>query len=262
MRIVTLACSNTEIVCALGCGDRIVGVDDHSDYPEATIARAEKVGPDLGISIEKVTQLRPDLVVASLTVPGHERIIEGLEQAKLPHIVLEPVSIPDVYDDIRTIAKAIGVEERGRALAESMARELKPQNPSSAPKPRILVEWWPRPVIVPGGQSWVNQLLEAAGAVNPFSHHEGKSSPISVETAQQLAPDAAVISWCGVKTEKYRPSVVYERPGWSDIPAVKNRQVHCVPEAYLGRPSPRLVDGYRAFVRIVNAVAGSSEPTP
>ena len=75
MRIVTHACSNTEIVAALGLGDAIVGCDDHSDFPPEVVGRAARVGPDLHVDVEKVKALRPDLVVYSLTIPGHERAL-------------------------------------------------------------------------------------------------------------------------------------------------------------------------------------------
>ena len=86
MRIVSLACSNTEIVCALGCADLLVGVDDHSDFPTDVVGPLPKVGPDLDIDVERVAALEPDLVLATLTVPGHEKIVEQLEIAGLPYI--------------------------------------------------------------------------------------------------------------------------------------------------------------------------------
>jgi len=239
-----------------------VGVDEHSDFPEDVVGALPKVGPDLGVDVDKVAALKPDLVLASLTVPGHERIVEGLEKAGLPVVALEPVSIADVHANICTIASLLGIPERGAELAAQMERDIpspRDRVANESERPRILVEWWPRPVICPTRGSWVNELLASAGAVNPLEQRDGKSETVSVEMANQLAPDAVVISWCGVKTEKYRPSVVYERPGWESIPAVRNRRVFCVPEAYLGRPGPRLVDGYRAFKRIVDGLASATE---
>lgn len=266
MRIVTLACSNTEIVCALGCEDQLVGVDDHSDYPEAVVAKLPRVGPELGIDIAKVAALQPDLVLASLTVPGHERVIANLEEAGIPFIAPEPVSLQDVHANICTIASLLSIPEHGAALAAQMEREIPNGRPrknngesdDSSKRPRILVEWWPDPVICPSRSSWVNQLLAAAGAVNPFEKHDGKSATLSVEMARELAPDAVVISWCGVDPATYRPSAVYDRPGWESIPAVRNRRVYCVPEGHLGRPGPRLVKGYRAFKGIVNELASAT----
>jgi len=124
MRIVSLACSNTEIVHALGCGHLLVGVDDHSDWPPRLVDPLPKVGPDLDIDVEAVAGLDPDLVLATLTVPGHEKVVAELEDAGLPFIAPEPVSIPDVYRDVRQIAGLLGVEERGEALVAEMREEL------------------------------------------------------------------------------------------------------------------------------------------
>ena len=88
-RIVSLCPSNTEILFALGLVESIVGVDSHSDYP-TQVKELPRVGPDLRINMEKVKALEPDLVVASLTVPGMERNIQALEKTKLPYIILNP----------------------------------------------------------------------------------------------------------------------------------------------------------------------------
>jgi iron complex transport system substrate-binding protein len=78
MRIVSHTCSNTEIVCALGCGDRLVGVDADSDHPPEAVARLPKLGRDLELDVAAVRALRPDLVLTSQTVPGHERTVAAL----------------------------------------------------------------------------------------------------------------------------------------------------------------------------------------
>lgn len=249
MRVVSLTCSNTEITCALGAAESLVGVDNHSDYPVEVVSRLPRVGPDLTIDIAAVARLRPDLVLASLTVPGHERVIEGLERARLPYLAPEPRSIADVYADIRLIGAALDVGARAEELVAEMQAEIQPVD--VAKRRRILVEWWPKPVIVPGRESWVTELIEAAGAVNPLGERRVKSAPITDADALALDPEAIVISWCGVRAEKYHPHVVYRRAAWQELPALKNRRVYGVPEAYLGRPGPRLVEGYRALRRIV-----------
>lgn len=251
-RVVTTTCSNTEIVCALGCADRLVGVDDHSDYPPDVVDRLPRVGPDLGVDPARVAALEPDLVIASLTVPGHEHVVESLRAAGLPVIAPQPTALPHVARDIRDIAARLGVSDRGEALASAFETELAAGAalPSADP-PRILVEWWPKPVIVPGRHSWVTELIALAGGVNPFGAEDCESAPIDADRAQDLAPDAVVISWCGVPTAKYRPSIVAQRPGWSDLPAVRSGRIVAIPEAYLGRPGPRLIDGLRALRDVV-----------
>jgi len=251
VRVVALTCSNTEIVCALGCSELLVGVDNHSDFPEAVVAALPRVGPDLDIDVKKVEALRPDLVLASLTVPGHERIIERLERAGLPYLAPEPVSIADVYADILTIGKTLGVPERAEALVAELKAELERRPEPAGARPRVLVEWWPKPVIVPGRDSWVNQLLDAAGGSNTLAERAVKSAPIDDAEACALAPDAIVISWCGVPFEKYRPDIVYRRQAWQDMAALRKKRVYCIPEAHLGRPGPRLVEGCRSLRRIV-----------
>jgi iron complex transport system substrate-binding protein len=252
VRIVSLACSNTEIVCALGQSARLVGVDDHSDYPEDVVGRLPRVGPDLGIDLERVAALRPELVLASLTVPGHEHVIDALARMGMPFVVLAPISVADVYGDIRRIAELLGVRANGETLIADMRAELDaPPDDPHRPRPRILVEWWPKPVIVPGRDSWVCQLLDAAGGENPLGDCAVKSRPITDDEAIALDPDAIVISWCGVRPEKYRPDVVHRRPRWQSLRALRENRVYTIPEAYLGRPGPRLVDGCRALRRIV-----------
>lgn len=268
MRVVSLACSNTEIVCALGCADLLVGVDDHSDFPPDVVARLPRVGPDLTPDIARVTALEPDLVLATLTVPGHERVIEELEAAGLPYIAPEPVSLDDVYRDIEDIGARLGVPERAREVEAAMRRELGPSTPAgddATDRPSILVEWWPKPVIAPGRFSWVDELIALAGGSNPLGHESVKSRPLSDDEVREIDPAAIVLSWCGVPFDKYRPDVVYGNPAWKSLAAIAGRQVHCVPEAFLGRPSPRLVEGFQALRGVVESVlatrVASSSPS-
>jgi len=255
MRVVSLTCSNTEIVCALGMADALVGVDDHSDHPPEVVEALPRVGPDLQIDIDAVQRLRPDLVLASLTVPGHEQVVAGLEAAGLPWIAPEPVAVDHVLDDVDTIAEALGVPERGAALREELRTGLQPRAPLPR-RPRVLVEWWPKPVIVPGRDSWVTQLLDRAGAVNPLADDPCKSRPVTDDEVVAMAPDAVVVCWCGVPFHRYRPDVVTRREAWADTPALRHGQVHLVPEAFLGRPGPRLVEGLAALRAVAEAAAG------
>jgi iron complex transport system substrate-binding protein len=241
MRVVSLTCSNTEIVCALGAAGELVGVDDHSDFPEEVVRRLPRVGPDLGIDIAKVRALKPDLVLASLTVPGHERVVA----ARLAH----------VYAEVHEVAARLGCAARGAALVAELTQAFAAPAAIEQRRPRILVEWWPKPVIVPGRDSWVSDLIALAGGENPLAQAPVKSRPITDEEARALDPDAVVIAWCGVRPEKYRPQVVYRRAAWQGLRALAERQVHCIPEAFLGRPGPRLVHGLAALRAVVGACA-------
>lgn len=261
MRVVTTTCSNTEIVCALGCADMLVGVDEHSDFPPEVVARLPRVGPDLGVDPARVAALEPDLVIASYTVPGHEKVVAGLRAAGLQVEAPEPVCIDDVYGDVRAIAGWLGVSARGERLVEEMKAVLEAPRPTSRDpsvrRPRILVEWWPKPVIVPGHASWVTELIERAGGTNPWGHEDVKSRPVRDEEVRAANPDAVVIAWCGVRPERYRPSVVARRTAWADVEALRRGRIYCVSEEFLGRPSPRLVDGFRALAHIVDEIVSA-----
>lgn len=253
MRLVSHTASNTEIVCALGAADLLVGVDADSDYPPEVVSRLPQLGRDLQLDIDAVLALKPDLVLSSLTVPGHEKVVEGLQARGVPVLVADPVSLEGVYQSIREIAAALGRAPQGSALIDAMDAAM-PRIPRRH-RPRILVEWWPKPVIVPGRDSWISDLLERVGAVNPWADEAVKSRPIDTEEAMAVAPEGIAISWCGVPEHQLRPANVLRRPGWDQIPAVRDGRVVAITEAFLGRPGPRLVQGYAALRRLADAIS-------
>ncbi len=252
-RIFSHTCSNTEIVCALGCADALVGVDADSDYPPDVVDKLPRPGRDLDLDVNEVLRLEPDLVLTSRTVPGHERVVEGLESVGLDLWVSDPESLDDVYDDIRRIADMLGVPERGEALVADMERAMPPVTPPAS-RPSVLVEWWPKPVIAPARRSWVTDLIHRAGGHNPWGDTDARSVPLENRQVLAAAPDVVVMSWCGVKVENYRADVVRRREGWQDVPAVAAHRIHAVSEAFLGRPGPRLVTGYQRLREAVEAV--------
>jgi iron complex transport system substrate-binding protein len=251
MRVVAHTCSNTEIVCALGRSDWLVGVDDHSDHPAEVVGRLPGIGADLDIDIRKIKRLKPDLVITSLTVPGHERCLERIREAGLPYLVTQPHSLADVADDIRRIGRALDAESAAEAIAGRFDA-LTEASPEPDPVP-VLVEWWPKPVIAPGKRSWVNEMLTLAGGFNPFAQIDAESTQVSTDQAVAAMPEAIVMSWCGVDESKYRPHVVTRREGWQNIPAIRNGSIHAVSEAWLGRPGPRLLDGIERLRAVVDS---------
>lgn len=256
MRVVSLACSNTEIACALGCGGSLVGVDDHSDFPEDAVAGLPRLGPDLAIDIDAVLRLEPDLVLASLTLPGHERIVAQLDRAGVRYVAPDPQSLADVARDIRDLGALLGVSDRAEQLATEFLAAIEARAPSGV---RVLVEWWPKPVIVPGRWSWTTELLERAGADVPFADRPVRSTPVTDAEVAAHSPDVIVISWCGVPFHRYRRDVVQRRSGWENVPAVRHDRIVPISEAYLGRPGPRLVDGYRQVCAAIDSVLAAGQ---
>jgi iron complex transport system substrate-binding protein len=254
MRIFSHTCSNTEILCALGAGALLVGVDADSDYPPEVVNPLPRPGRDLDLDVNAVLALEPELVLTSLTVPGHEKVVAELEAAGLQTVVCDPQSLDDVYADIRCIAAAIDAPERGEELVDEMEAAM-PAIEARATRPSILVEWWPKPIIAPAKQSWVTDLIERAGGTNPWGSIDAKSVPLENDQLRETAPDVIAMSWCGVKVENYRADVVRRRPGWETLPAIKADRIHAISEAYLGRPGPRLVEGYRQLRAAIAAAS-------
>lgn len=254
MRIFSHTCSNTEIVCALGGAHWLVGVDADSDYPPAVVAGLPRTGRDLDLDVAAVKALAPDLVLSSLTVPGHEHVVAALDAAGLATLVCDPQSLDDVYGDIRRIAAAMGVSARGEALVAQMDAAMPAVEPRGA-RPSVLVEWWPKPVIAVAKRSWVNDIIVRAGGANPWGGVDAKSVPLEFAAAAAARPAIVAMSWCGVKVENYRADIVCRREGWEAVPAVVAGRIHAISEAFLGRPGPRLVEGYRQLRRAISAVA-------
>ena len=253
-RIVSLTCSNTEILFALGLGAQVVGVDDWSVFPRE-VKTLPKVGPDLKIDMTKVAALEPDLVLASLSVPGMERNLPGLERLGLPFLVLEPRSLDDVFKDIETISAATGVSEAGRRLiADLQARieAVRARAHETIDRPTLYWEWWPKPLISPGRWSWMVQMSELAAADLLFKDVEATSFVVEESQVFEQDPDLVMLCWCGTLQEKMNVSKVAERPGWDRLRAVKQGRIHCFPEDLFGRPGPRLVEGLERLAQVVH----------
>lgn len=252
MRIFSHTCSNTEIVAALGASDLLIGRDDDSDFPPEVAARVPAFGRDLDLRVDEVLALRPDLILTSLTVPGHERIVDAFRAAGIATLVCDPLGLDDVFGDIRRIADALHLSPRGEQLIAEMLAAMPDRRDRKGP--RVLIEWWPKPVIAPTRQAWATDLIERAGGVNPWATIDGKSSPLTDEQVFDSPPDIVAISWCGVPAAKLRPDVVLRREGWQQVPAVRDQRVVAISEEYLGRPGPRLVEGYRRLRAAIEAV--------
>ena len=256
MRIASLTCSNTEIVAALGFAQALVAVDDHSDFPEAALRGLPRLGKDLQIDCERLRVARPDLVLASLSVPGMERVVAEVQGLGFETMILDPVSWDDVLADIRSVAARLGVDARGERVTAALQAELsklRARLPAFTRPPRVMIEWWPKPVIVAARDSWINDLLASLGATNACAGLEGRSCIVTTPQVLDAAPDIIAVSWCGAK--RLRPELIAARAGWRDLPAVRGGHVYAIPESGLGRPGPRLLEGVLALVQALETWA-------
>lgn len=255
MRIVSLCPSNTELIAYLGLTGSLVGVDDYSDWP-MEIRSMPRLGPDLAIRMDEVEQLKPDLVVASLTVPGMEKNIEELERRKLPYIILNPKSLQDIGENLLELGKIAGIPEKSQSIYDkyhkiiehyhSFSQQIKEKRPS------VYWEWWPKPVFTPGGDNWLTEISQLAGARNVYEEDTRNSVKTDWEDVLSKNPDVVNLVWVGVHKEKVNTEIVKNRPGWEKMNAIIHHQVHVLDEPLFCRPSPRLLVGLKKLASLLH----------
>lgn len=240
MRIVSLCPSNTEICEYLGIEKQIVGVDDFSDLDRV------RLGPDLSIDMEKLAALEPDIVLASLSVPGMEKNVEALERLGIPHIVTNPSSLDDIGDSIEQVARACGAD--GQASRQRWHTSLAPYRSREWDEyKRVYWEWWSKPLFTPGRANWLTEISRLCGCVNVFEDHPEASVQTNWETVLAKQPDFILLAWVGVMTEKVNASVVRKRMGYKDTP------IFILKEKEFCRPSPQLLIGLEKLDQLLNS---------
>lgn len=260
MRVLSLCPSNTEIVEFIGMTDLLVGVDDYSDWPKK-VKELPRLGPDLSINMDKVEELAPDIVLASLSVPGMEKNVEELQRRGIPHIVLNPQSLLDIEHDLVVTGKAIGALEAGQKAANTFRSKIEALQQIAAKieeKPTLYWEWWPKPVFTPGKINWLTEISKLAGAENLFNDVELASVQTDWDDVYRRNPDYICLAWVGVRKEKVQPETVYKRPNWLQLNAVKNKQILVLEEELYCRPSPRLLEGAIKLAKIIHPEAYKS----
>jgi iron complex transport system substrate-binding protein len=251
-RIVSIAPSNTEILHALGLGRRIVGVDSWSDYPPRVL-KLPRLGSDLHVDVTRVAELQPDLVVASLHVPGMQDNLPAFEQAGLAYLALGGRGLDGVWQDMRVIGEYLGRSRQAEKLiAESQARmaRVASRPRRRQPRPRVHWEWSAQPVVA-GRRSWITEMLDLCGAENVYADLDVESARVSQDEAVARQPDVVVACWCGARKLPTRERIL-GRAGWHDTPAMRHGRVFVLAEDLFGRPGPRLADGVEKLAHLLN----------
>ncbi len=258
-RIVSLAPSNTEILFAIGAGDRVVGVTDYCNYPPEVVEKRKKgelvsIGGYTTVNIEKVVSLKPDLVVASYG-NGIETI-EALRKLNISVIAFDPKTIQDVMKDIVLIGRATGHEEEAKELVERMLEKIENVTEKVKGKPRLRVAHivWHDPVWVSGRNTFIDEVITLAGGENVFSFDGWRV--VSIEDLIAANPDVIIVSsGSGMGGGK---DVVYEWVMHDDrlksVSAVKNGRVYVVDADIISRPSYRLADAVEIVANLLHGV--------
>ena len=252
-RIVSLAPSNTEIVCALDACDLVVGVTDFDDYPPE-VADVANVVVGAQVDVEAVIAAEPDLVIAAGNELTPTSVIEQLIELDVPVMTLYPQSLDEVYADIELVGQALGRGDAAAGLVDEMASRVEAVRTAvdELERPRTFYEVgvFEGTIYTAGEGSFLASLIETAGG-DPVT---GDALSTSIEVEDLVAADPEIIL---LGDASYDPTITPEsvaaRPGWATMTAVVDGRVVSVTEdIVITRPGPRIVEGLEALARAIH----------
>jgi iron complex transport system substrate-binding protein len=284
MRIVSLLPSATEIVCALGLGDSLVGVTHECDFPSEAIgkphltasalpyaAKSSEIDRHVRKSLHQgsslytldadlLETLAPDLIITQelceVCAVSYEIVARAAKRLRGdPRLIsLEPSSLEDVFANIATVAELAGVPERAPGVVEPLrARiaELSARSGSHA-RPRTLVLEWTDPPM--SGGHWTPGLVEIAGGEPILANPGANSTVLDWDAIVAADPDVIIVAPCGFDLERTREAIadLAAIPQWNALRVVREGRVAAIDgNAYVNRPGPRLVDTAELFARAI-----------
>jgi iron complex transport system substrate-binding protein len=294
LRICSLLPSATEIVFALGMGDALVAVTHECDYPPqaaaiprvtstnippgissgqidaAVSATLETTGSLYELDLPLLEKLRPNLIltqrlcdVCAVSFDRVEAAVKGL--ASHPTILnLEPHSLGDILDNIRTVGKAVGNESAATRVVGGLERRIdvvRQKAKSISRRPRAFCMEWVNPPF--SGGHWMKELVEIAGGRDDLSNHHRPSRRIEWKEVIEFSPEIVVLTCCGFNLERCRAEgdTLRKFEGFNDLPAAKAGRVFATDgSSYFSRPGPRIVDSLEILAHLIHPQYFSAPP--
>lgn len=247
-RIISLAPSLTELVYAAGAGSRLIGVVEYSDYP-ASADSLPVVGRFDGLDIERILELKPDLIVAWQSGNPKSSITQ-LKNLNLKVYVVEPKNLSSIASHIEKLSVLTGTESRAQiAIQEfnSIYGELK-RRYNNKSKVKIFYQLWDRPIITVGGNELINDIIELCGGENIFGDLPQLAPKIDQESVLIRNPKVIVAS--GSNTE--RPQWLDEWKLWPQLTAVAEENLYFIIPELLQRHTPRALLGTRQMCEYID----------
>ena len=247
-RIISLAPSLTELVYAAGAGSRLIGVVEYSDYP-ASADSLPVVGRFDGLDIERILELKPDLIVAWQSGNPKSSITQ-LKNLNLKVYVAEPKNLSSIASHIEKLSVLTGTESRAQiAIQEfnSIYGELKREYNNKS-KVKVFYQLWDRPIITVGGNELINDIIELCGGENIFGDLPQLAPKIDQESVLIRNPKVIVAS--GSNTE--RPQWLDEWKLWPQLTAVAEENLYFIIPELLQRHTPRALLGTRQMCEYID----------
>ena len=255
-RIISLSPHITELLFAAGAGDRIVGVDDASDYPPA-VAGIARVGEPSALDVEGLLRLKPTLIVLwDSGTPARGKA--ELQRLNLRLYVTDQHHLDDIGTALIEFGRLAGTEPVAAAAAHRYRDELADLRARYAARPRLKVFYqvWDRPLYTLSGTHLVSEVLSLCGGDNIFADLTTLAPAIDTEAVLTRNPDVILIAAGGAEGVRQRAD--WDRFGY--IRAVRNHHVFSVDPSLVGRMAPRILQGAREVCDLLDAARGGAAP--
>lgn len=253
-RIVSTSPSLTEMLYAVGAGDKLVGRDDFSVYPDEVLDVPSFGSMFADFPAEAILGMEPDLVLAAQIIS--EEQVQALEDLGLTvYWQANPTSFQELYENINDLAALVGEEDNAATLIsdlDSRVAEVQATVAQAETTPVVFYELDatdPNNPWTAGSGTFINLIINSAGGINAAAALEGDYAQISVEALIEQNPQYIIL---GDSDFGMTPEMVAARGGWDSMDAVANGEVHTFDSNLLSVPGPRLVDGLEQVARIIH----------
>ena len=248
-RLVSLAPNITETVYALGLGAELVGDTDYCDYPPEA-KKKPHVGTMVNPSLERIVALKPDLALGTPEANRRETA-DQLERLGIPLYGVTASTLAGTLASIEDLGKILGHAAEARSLVAKLQVRIDEVEKRIAgqPKPKVLFVVWYRPLITVGPNTFIADVIRAAGGIPVGEDLKGEWPRLSLEELLPQNPDVILFP----KAESFSPSPeeFQSLPGWKNLRAVKEGRMYFVSETIM-RPSPRLVDALEELAGVLH----------
>jgi iron complex transport system substrate-binding protein len=250
-RIVSHVPSITEILFALGLGDRIVGVSDFCDYPEEAKTKPS-VGSYFDPSIERIVALNPDLVLTD----GHSEGVKQLDSLGIAFLVIDPKDFDGIFNDIELLGKVTGTQGRAKKLIDDMKKDISRvvNRVKDASRVRVFYMFDATDLNLPwtaGPGSFIDSLITMAGGENVAAKAVKAWVQFNMEAVVDANPEIIIID-ASHGTAVIAPAKLREHPVWQRLTAVKENRIYLIDGDLVNRPGPRIVQGLEEIARILH----------
>jgi iron complex transport system substrate-binding protein len=260
-QIVSLTPAETEVLYALGAGDRVVGkVEDIANFPPEA-QDVPVVATFSGVDVEKIVAAGTDLVIAGGNGGTPPDAIRKLRDLKIPVLVVYAADVDGVYRDIALTGDAVGASDAADALVTSMKTGFDAVASATAGvrKPRVFYETGDQPAVygIADGSVYAQMITLAGGT--PVTTGSSTNWEQSTEKLVQADPELIIL---GDSAYGVTADAVAKRAGWAALTAVKTKKIVGIDDILVTRPGPRLADGLRLLVAAIHPELGLASPAP